>query len=126
MRAYRRYLLFQIPGVVLFTILVVAAARAFDLSAATIAVALVLWIAKDIALYPMLAKSYEQRKGPDRLVGSSAVVTEPLVPEGWVRAGGELWRARASSGSIPAGSEVRIVEVERLTLVVDAITPPPS
>lgn len=44
--------------------------------------------------------------------------TTPLDPEGWVRLGGELWRARAAEPPIPAGQEVEVVAREGLKVVV--------
>jgi membrane protein implicated in regulation of membrane protease activity len=38
---------------------------------------------------------------------------------GYVRIGGELWRAEAASGFVPRGAPVRVVAVRGLTLVVE-------
>ena len=97
------------------------AARAFELPAWSVPAAIALWIVKDVALYPVFARSYARRDHEqlDRLIGTRAVVTQVLDPEGWVRAGAELWRARSRSGSrIEPGADVIIEAVERMTLVV--------
>jgi membrane-bound serine protease (ClpP class) len=60
--------------------------------------------------------------GVETLVGTVADVVEALDPVGRVRVNGELWNARSvSAGVAPleAGSRVRIVAIEKLTLVVE-------
>lgn len=52
-------------------------------------------------------------------VGRTGRVVDRLDPEGTVRMGGELWRARSSDGhTIDAGTEVEIVDRSGLTLLV--------
>ncbi|MCB0876207.1 MAG: nodulation protein NfeD [Solirubrobacterales bacterium] len=59
------------------------------------------------------------RTGEDELLGSVVRVRTEIDPVGQVFAEGALWRARASGGeAIPVGSEVRIEEIDGLTLVV--------
>ncbi len=63
--------------------------------------------------------------GTEGLLGSQAVVRQPLVPEGMVFVDGELWRARLVSGaSVPAGVRVRVVAREGSVLVVDSDAEP--
>jgi membrane-bound serine protease (ClpP class) len=59
------------------------------------------------------------RTGVENLVGSVGEVVEPLQPVGQVRVLGELWQARASD-ELGRGSAVRVVDVDGLTLVVEA------
>ena len=56
--------------------------------------------------------------GAEAMVGETAVVTDPLDPEGTVTFGGELWRARCAGEDLPVGTTVEIVAVHRLTLEV--------
>jgi membrane-bound serine protease (ClpP class) len=56
--------------------------------------------------------------GAENLVGAVGKAVEPLDPEGHVRVQGELWQARASE-SIPAGTRVRVVALDDLTLEVE-------
>ncbi len=56
--------------------------------------------------------------GAEAMVGRAAVVTDPLDPEGMVMFDGELWRARSVEDDLPAGTDVEIVAVDRLTLEV--------
>ena len=82
------------------------------------------WVLKDVALFPYLRVAYEDGDHGDArgLVGAVAVATEHLAPEGFVRAGSELWRAELAPGSthLPAGARVRVRAVEGLRLVVEA------
>jgi membrane protein implicated in regulation of membrane protease activity len=52
-------------------------------------------------------------------VGAAAEVVEPCFPDGWVRVGGELWRARCEVGA-GVGARVRVRAVDGLTLVVES------
>jgi membrane-bound serine protease (ClpP class) len=56
--------------------------------------------------------------GVEALVGKVGVAASDLWPEGQVRIGGELWRARCN-GACGAGTTVVVRAVEGLTLVVD-------
>ncbi len=121
MRGLRRYLLFQIPGLLTLVFLSFVASRHFDLPRWIYPVGLAAWIAKDLLIYPRVRKSFERGKegALDRLVETRAVVKRALSPEGWVEAGGELWRARSTGAAIAAGVAVRVIAVDALTLVVD-------
>ncbi len=56
--------------------------------------------------------------GAAGMVGRLAVARGELGPEGHVNVDGEIWRAVAEGGSIPAGEKVRVTAVEGLTLRV--------
>lgn len=58
--------------------------------------------------------------GVENLVGATGEVTAQLAPSGHIRVLGELWEARSSS-ELPAGSRVRVLAVEGLTLDVEAV-----
>ena len=56
-----------------------------------------------------------------QLIGESARVERSLMPAGTVIVGGELWPARSRNGEvIPAHCLVRIVDVQDLSLLVEA------
>lgn len=58
--------------------------------------------------------------GTEALIGESAVVTERCDPDGRVKIKGELWRATATTAEpIDAGTSVRVIAVEDLTLLVE-------
>jgi membrane protein implicated in regulation of membrane protease activity len=56
--------------------------------------------------------------GVEALVGKVGVAATDLWPEGQVKVGGELWRARCGGGC-DAGTRVVVRSVDGLTLVVD-------
>ena len=56
--------------------------------------------------------------GAGALVGQIGTVREDLAPEGLVAVQGEIWRAVATNGAIPAGAPVRVIAVNGLTLTV--------
>ncbi|HXH87582.1 MAG TPA: NfeD family protein [Gaiellaceae bacterium] len=65
---------------------------------------------------------YSHRRKPavgvDALLGAKAVAVTSCRPLGQVRVHGEIWQARCEEGA-DEGFEVRIVGVERLTLLVE-------
>jgi membrane-bound serine protease (ClpP class) len=56
--------------------------------------------------------------GAAGMVGRLAVARGELAPEGHVNVDGEIWRAVAEDGTIPAGEKVRVTAVDGLTLRV--------
>lgn len=56
--------------------------------------------------------------GVEALVGKVGVAASNLWPEGQVKVGGELWRARCAGGC-DTGTKVVVRSVDGLTLVVD-------
>jgi membrane protein implicated in regulation of membrane protease activity len=84
--------------------------------------AFAVWFVKDAVLFPFVRQAYEVEPRPPaaELLGAAGVAQDALAPEGFVRVGPELWRARlaASEAPIAAGEAVRVVGVEGLTLRV--------
>jgi membrane-bound serine protease (ClpP class) len=69
------------------------------------------------------SRSWKQSTGMDQLIGEEGQVTQSLdmigtAAAGMIRVHGELWQARASE-PIVAGSKVRVVKAEGLTLFVE-------
>jgi membrane protein implicated in regulation of membrane protease activity len=56
--------------------------------------------------------------GLEAMVGKRGVVVNDLWPEGQVRVGGELWKARCDGGC-ESGTDVIVRAVSGLTLVVE-------
>jgi membrane-bound ClpP family serine protease len=122
---FARYWAFQVPGTLAVAILLGALVRWWDLSPRLAVLLLAVWVLKDAVLYPFVRKAYEPRSGggADALVGRLGTARDRLDPEGWVRVGAELWRARAQGGPIAPGAAVRVRAVRGLTLVVEAAEP---
>jgi membrane-bound serine protease (ClpP class) len=62
--------------------------------------------------------------GEESMIGMLGTVREPLNPSGMVFVNGALWQATSSSGPLEAGTQVRIVGVDRLRLRVEALHQP--
>jgi membrane protein implicated in regulation of membrane protease activity len=76
---------------------------------------------------PLAKKYVNSRKQPtnaDRVIGSHALVTEPiddLAGTGAVSVDGKIWTARTADGSkLPAGTEVTVREIRGVRLIVGA------
>jgi len=125
-RTLLRYTLFQIPDLILLSLGVAAAVRWWGLPVIAAYGLVALWVAKDVILYPILRVAYEAggSSGVGGIHGALGVVTQPLVPSGYVRLGSELWKAEllCGSGTVPVGSAVRVVELRGLTLIVEPVT----
>ena len=117
-----RYLLLQLPGLGFVALGLAALWYTGTLSGSVALGGGVLWVVKDLLMYPLVRGSYagSVRTGAERLVGTRAVAREPLDPIGYVIAGGELWRAEveAGNGPVPAGDAVSVRAVRGLTLIV--------
>ncbi len=64
--------------------------------------------------------------GEESIVGKLGTVREPLRPDGLVFIDGALWQATSLSGSVEAGSRVRVVGISGLRLQVNAVNPESS
>jgi membrane-bound serine protease (ClpP class) len=64
------------------------------------------------------AQKQKVRTGREALVGAVGVARSPLAPEGTVFVQGELWSADSVDGVIPAGTRVRVTQVDGLRLQV--------
>jgi membrane protein implicated in regulation of membrane protease activity len=117
-----KYVLFQVPGWLIVGGLAWAAHRWLGLHGALAAGALLAFVLKDAVLFPFVREAYSVHSRPpaDGMLGARAVAEGTLAPEGVVRVGPELWRARLVKGEAPvaAGESVHVVAVEGLTLRV--------
>ncbi|MGH2707503.1 MAG: NfeD family protein [Actinomycetota bacterium] len=58
--------------------------------------------------------------GREGMIGSPAVTSTAIDPEGWVIRKGILWHARCAGPAIREGLEVKVREVSGLWLIVEA------
>lgn len=70
-----------------------------------------------IGAFALRARQRPTVTGTEAMIGSKAIVLEDFEQEGWVHACGERWLARSET-ALTRGSQVRILEVDGLTLVV--------
>jgi membrane-bound serine protease (ClpP class) len=114
----------QLPGVLLPSLLLLAAWKWFDFSVWFVFIGIFIFIAKDVVLFPFVWKAYDTRSpdGLETMIGDPGVAEERLDPEGYVRVRGELWLARTevSHNVIEKGMRIRVVGGSGLTLLVVA------
>ena len=126
-RVALRYAAFQLPGLSVAVLGCVLANAWFGVPAWVATVGVILWIAKDAALFPLVRSAYEPGDGrvPREVVDAIGTAQEDLDPSGYVRVGSELWRATCSPGESPIrqGAAIRVTASEGLTLHV---TPHPT
>lgn len=131
-QVWRRYALLQMPSLGLLALGLVLVEQWIDLSWAALAGIIALWIAKDVALFPLVWRSYAvSDPGRHPLTGARGVALGPLDPQGKIRVGGELWQAECAPGAAPvaAGDAVEVQEGRGLVLRVARLevrSPAPS
>ena len=80
------------------------------------------WIVKDVILFPFIWRAWDwDRAGKSRaMIGERGVAKEKLIPAGYVKIRGELWRAEkiGEGPPIEEGQPVRVKKMEGLTLFV--------
>jgi membrane protein implicated in regulation of membrane protease activity len=117
-----KYLLLEAPGWLLAGLVALLLYEQVGLSATLVGTLLVVWVAKDLILYPWLkdALSGDAGSEADKLLGRTGIVETALEPVGIVRLGAELWRAEASPRGTPIGTgrQVRVTALRGLTLIV--------
>lgn len=122
-RVVIKYTLLQIPGTVLFILILLMVRRWVDLSQWLFWGLVGAWVAKEVVLFPFVWRSYDSGESDEenRLVGLRGIAEEPLNPSGYVRVGGELWRAEIKKGPavVEKGGAVRIRAVQGLTILVE-------
>jgi membrane protein implicated in regulation of membrane protease activity len=96
-QAAKRYILLQLPGAVLLVIALILARRWIDIPAWLFWGLIVLWVGKDVVLFPFVRKAYEPQEDGNPMVGARGVAVEKLAPSGFIRIGGELWKAEAAN-----------------------------
>ncbi|GAC1478658.1 MAG: nodulation protein NfeD [Candidatus Dormibacteria bacterium] len=71
------------------------------------------------------ARSRPYQAGEESMLGNMGTVREALTPQGMVFIDGALWQASSTSGPLPVGTAVRVVEVNGLRLRVIRADPTP-
>jgi len=121
-RIIGKYALLQVPALALLVVLLVLVKRWIDLPSWFIWCLIGLWIGKDIALFPLTWRAYDQdrAKAGSAMVGARGIAEERLNPSGYIRIGGELWHAElmGDAPTIERGEAVRIQGIRGLTLLV--------
>ena len=117
-----RYTLLQLPAIVLLILMLILVQRWVSLPAWFIWGLIAFWIAKDIVLFPLTWRSYDQshRGSANSMIGLWGIAENRLDPLGYVHVRGELWQAEVAQNSVPIkkGESVRIYGNRGLTLLV--------
>lgn len=129
-RVLGKYWALQIPGTVLLVVILHLLQDRLGLSTWLLWGIVGFWVGKDVALYPLVWRSYDPGYPATlhSLDGARGVATERLNPSGYVRVRGELWRARLAHGTRPVnkGEPVQVQVTRGLTLIVIAVDHRPS
>jgi membrane-bound ClpP family serine protease len=125
---FLRYLLIELPGALVVVVGLLLVRRWIEIPTGIVVAVAAAWIAKDLALYPLLRHAYEvdPRTEMEKLAGDEVVVRTLLDPGGFVLMRGELWRAEAAEGErlpVPAGTRMRVESHRGLVLVVRTAAP---
>jgi membrane protein implicated in regulation of membrane protease activity len=119
-----KYTLLQLPELAFLMIAIHYLQEWLNLPTWAIWTLSLLWVAKDVILYPFVWRAYDWggRHG-DGLVGQRGVARGDLSPLGYVAIRGELWRARLKDPgfTIQTGQPVKVSKRDGLTLTVEPL-----
>jgi membrane-bound ClpP family serine protease len=76
-----------------------------------------LWEIVEKLLLVWYSKRMPPAVGREALIGLPVTAVSACLPEGWVRLGGERWKARCSQGA-GIGDALVVEAVDRITLIV--------
>ena len=116
-----RYILFQLPGLIVIILLLLFLRQWVNISSWLIVFFIALWITKDIILYPFVWRAYDSYgKNMHAMTGMKGIVIEKLSPSGYIKLQGESWRAELiNGGTVEKGTIVDVIDVRGLTLFVE-------
>jgi membrane protein implicated in regulation of membrane protease activity len=117
-----RYVLLQMPALVLLILMLALVQRWVSLPAWFIWGLIAFWIAKDVILFPFTWRAYDRsyKGSANSMIGLRGITENRLAPSGYVHVHGELWQAEVMENSLPIekGESVRIYGNRGLTLLV--------
>ena len=120
MKSLGRYLLLELPEILIVTVLILILRRFIHLSLWMIGLAVLVLFLKALIVYPRVRKVFSQKPytGVESVVGATGKVVETLNPEGIVKIRGELWTAESKQGKIRKGEDIEVVAVSGSKLIV--------
>jgi len=117
-----RYVLLQMPALVLLILMLALVQRWVSLPVWFIWGLLAFWIAKDVILFPFTWRAYDRsyKGSANSMIGLRGIAENRLAPSGYIHVRGELWQAEVVENSLPIdkGESVRIYGNRGLTLLV--------
>jgi membrane protein implicated in regulation of membrane protease activity len=124
-RIVLRYVLLQVPALALLISLLILAKHWVDLPSWFIWGLIAFWVVKDVVLFPLTWRAYDQdrSRAANSMIGARGIAEERLAPSGYVRIGGEIWQAEVAGGAPPIekGERVHVKDILGLTLLVSSI-----
>ena len=117
-RVILRYILFQIPAIILVLVIVLWLYYSAIISDYIVIITIILWVLKDLILFFFVWKAYDVSS--DIPLAEKGISIEDLDPDGYIEVGSELWRATTGDESvrIDKGTRVIIKSAKGLTLTV--------
>jgi membrane-bound serine protease (ClpP class) len=90
---------------------------------ATLIALMIVWAVIAVIVYRAGSRALRKKPmaGLESIIGTKGRVVRPLDPDGLIRIGGELWRAKSTANRIDIGEEVTIVERKGTILIVRAV-----
>ncbi|OPY91553.1 MAG: hypothetical protein A4E73_01936 [Syntrophaceae bacterium PtaU1.Bin231] len=117
-----KYTLYQIPDTALAFLVLWILVEWAGVSPRLAGGLALLWILKDILMFPVLWHSFggTDASDPRSLVGAEGIVTERCDPRGYVRVRGETWKAEPDERGmvIDAGVPIVVTGSQGLALYV--------
>ncbi len=124
-----RYCLLQLPGLTLMLVLLWVLHSWTHWPKTILWTIGILWIIKDIIMFPFVWKSFADNQSGYSYnpIGQSARAIGPLSPRGRVKVNGIIWPAELldAGTSVQAGSLLRVMDMQGLTLKVQPQEAPP-
>lgn len=124
LRIIIKYILLQLPGLALFALILLFLQHWVKVPSFLAWGLLVLWVGKDIFLFPFLWRFYDPDQYSDRfrMVGRKGFAMTRLNPDGYVRVQGERWQACIAEGRAPVeqGEAICVAAAAGLKLTVRA------
>jgi membrane-bound ClpP family serine protease len=121
-RIYLRYILLNIPALVLIILALILAHHWITMPLWLALTLIFIWLIKDVILFPFVWRAYDwDRPAKFRsMIGKLGITRERLAPSGYVLVDGELWKAESADAGQPieSGKFVRVVKMEGLKLFV--------
>jgi membrane-bound ClpP family serine protease len=121
-RVVVRYALLQLPFTALMVVALILVRKWVNLPVEFIWALLALLVIKDIALFPLVWRSYDPDSPAltNSMEGARGIAVEDLHPSGYIEIRAELWKAEVMGGGPPIrrGESVRVCRIRGLTLLV--------
>jgi len=125
-RILLKYTLLQLPELAIVIFLLMLVGQWIEISRWVFGGIIGVWMAKDIAFYPFVWRSYDWGRPIEnnQMLGLTGTSQERLDPSGYVSVRGELWKAEVIRQGliIEEGQNVYVKGIRGLTLLVESDT----